>query len=273
MLPIAPLQGRFLVRRLGDGHTILAGTLRLPVAMAIQEGALYIAQWSEAGLSLLPTPAMDALEEEHRALDLNGWLRAPLWPRTRDPRVFGIRFVEAFPGANQWSFAAVTGDINVATDAAGHAWLDVAEGACTPIKAPVDARGESIAGLLNGHAVWPGPDGAMWTSSTLPSWQRPIYARYHRLLVDVGRGVRSIEDVRACVRRDADLATLCSGSIDPDFCDYLAALGEEGMTSGADPVPAECLRSRQESARAACEALVVGARARELNGLAQLGVR
>ena len=269
MQMITPIAGRFVARPVSAGHVVLAGVLRWPTAFVPREGALYIAQWTDEGLQLHPTPALAELDREFRSHDLASLLTAPVWPRTRDARVFGMRFVSAFPELNQWTFAAVTGALDVAADDTAHAWYDVDGARCVPIAAPVDARGEAIRGLLQGRAIWPGPDGMRWTVPTMPAWHRPVYARYHRVLAQVGRGTCTPADAHAAVRRDPEMFELCAGRIDEDFCRYLAQLDESEIDASGAPVREDALRTREQSLDVLVRSLVVAQRTGELAGLPQ----
>lgn len=264
---IVPVSGRILLRQLRDGFMI-AGALRFGLDFVPVETSLYPACLVEGQLRIGSQSIDGPLGGHDRYGSACNWLGQPIWRRTTDARQFTVRFVEAFPDANQWTVVAVgCGRIDVPTDTAGHAWMDIADGAATLIEAPMDARGEAMGGVL-ASPVWPARNRELYTTPNLPSWQRPCFVRHHELLARVGRGEITGTQARAEIAGDDEMFNLHAGSIDTDFCRFLAAQPQASTVEDFGPRSAEQIRIVEERSRTIVRELVAARRAEEIRELA-----
>jgi len=244
---IHPIAGRLLVRQLCGGAVIL-GVLQFGEDFVPTESALYPACWVDGHVAI-GSQALDK-PSEHHEVHLGSactWVTQQVWRAATVPGQFTIRFVEAFPGANQWTAVAVSSQpLPIESDSAGHAWFDVTGGVTTAIAPPIDARGEAVGGLLS-LPLWPAPDGSLATTAKLPSWQRPLFVRQHHVLASVGRGDLTVDQAREQLCADPLLRDLCGAHLDIDFARFLAQHPEPptverfGPRSQADYDTAEAL--------------------------------
>lgn len=263
---IKPLSGRLLVRQLRDGAAII-GVLRFGPDFVPVETALYPACWVEGNVRIGGQAVHGPVEGEERYASACSWLTQPMWSRTTDPRQFTVRFVQAFPAANQWTVVALSpGALGFDGDDAGHAWFDIDAGTATPIAPPAPARGEALGGLL-GKPVWP-LNGELYTTPKLPSWQRPYFVRHHALLVRVGLGEMTIEEAKAAIRQDPELFNLVAGMIDLEYCRFLAAQPNASTVATFGPITAHDYARREALADVIVRGIMANKRMADMRNLA-----
>lgn len=266
MTLIKPLSGRLLVRQLRDGAAII-GVLRFGPDFVPVETALYPACWVDGQIRIGDQVVQGPVEGEERYASACSWLQQPMWCRSTDPSQFTVRFVQSFPAANQWTVVALApGDLGLTCDDSGHAWADIVAGTTWPIAPPAPARGEALGGLL-GEPVWP-LEGQLYTTPKLPSWQRPYFVRHHDLLARVGRDEMTIEEAKAVIRQDPELFNLVAGSIDMDYCRFLAAHPHAATLETFGPITAGAHAQSEACADLIVRGIMAETRIAELRGLA-----
>ena len=235
-----PTSGRVLLRSTGEG-IVLLGVLHLPMNFVPQEGVAYLLKVEAQTISIGTSPLDSGLAPEYRSSPLTMLTCSPIWYRTTTPSACTIRFTPAFEESNGWSFVGVSCHRQMplgSADADHHAWCDLTEGNCLRIDAPATAAGESWASMLRNQAIWPGPDGELYSVPALPSSYREPMHRFHRLLAAFGRGDMTKTECEEQIAADKLLYEIAGfRPFDIDYARHLAALDAEGELA-----PERCLR-------------------------------
>ncbi len=222
-----PIRGRYISRLLRGG-TILAGVVHFEPDVRIREGAARLLVLRDDVFALGAHDLDDGVPEGagYEGAGLGQLASCAVWQRQGGIGMFTVRFVSAFPESNGWSFVAVS-PFPFETrqmDAAGHAWWDAHGGEVVPCVAPIDARGKAIGQLLTDHPIWPDAGGAPHSVPQLETrWREPML-EVQRLCSRVGRGELSPADCSALLRERPELKACAPGSIDLDYCRFLATV-------------------------------------------------
>lgn len=259
---IAPNSGRILVRHPAEG-SVLVGVLHFPEHVAIVEGAAYALVFDGTHIYLHPHQVGETLRTDEFGWAMSDWLSGRCWFRAPDPTTITVRFITAFPESNGWAVCGVSTNRLPASplDDGGHGWWDVAAGRATPIAPLCQGRGMAVAQFLTTVAVWPNAAGQLHTVSQVLSDVRPPLLSYHQLLARVGRGEVTVAQARQVIRDTPALFAVGAGSVDEDYCRFLAMLEQHAGLRLDDPMTAAERSVRDGlSARAYAAAIARGQR-------------
>ena len=255
-----PLSGRIVVRETGTHESLLLGILHFPAEFLVKETALYLLMVVGESVYVVDCPIDDGIPEQHQGNGVGYNLTDTIWRGTSVAGTLTARFLKAFPESNGWVvYGPSRKQVVPPTQfVEGHAWMDVAHGKLTAIAPPFDARGESVAGILTSHPVWPDANNRVHTLPAMESAWRPVYLRHSLLLASLGAGEISQETFVETVRNDPQLFHIRHLSIDHGYSRYLAKLRELGGISerGVRTV-AELERDNALAKQAIAEALLV----------------
>lgn len=224
---VSPIGGRLCQRKVSGGH-LWVGALHLPDDFVPEEGVAYAMTRQGDELLISPEKLSGPLDGMRSSYGIGDLLTSPIWHKTVDPDTLSARFMSGLPEDNIWVvYGPSTHQLD--PDVPSHVWADVSPtGRVRAIEPPFDAAGMAVGQILNNKAVWPGKQGQMYTFPSISSATRERYATLHSLLAQVGREPGRREEVQQAIRANPHLEWLGVGSIDQDYCKFLAALDDLG---------------------------------------------
>lgn len=246
-------RGRIVFRLTGGGKTALAGVLHFDPAFEIAEGASYLARIGASGFEVFDTVVDTDLPADLAPYNIDYHLRACIWRKPVADGTLMVRFIRQWAGCQSWLVygCAPTSPISaVAYSATGHAWFDVKEFELSPIAAPAEEAGLTMAQLTTIPPVWPNSDGVHHALCAIPLSWRPDYLAYSKLQVTLGCGELSREEFNAHVLNHERLRHLWSNPGD-EYLTYLVRLDDLGGIQEAGPYNGQQLLERKERSRMA----------------------
>lgn len=240
-MDLVPVEkGRLCVRNVGRGEYAIVGCLTFPPTFRPTECAQYLALDTGEGLSVSAHRIDSApLDQELDGAGVAHLLQAPIWRETALVGAFTFRLYEAFPDDNIWTLFGVSrqAPLRAVSPASAHSWFDMEPGRIRAFEAPWAGQevGEGIASLLDRLPVWPGPHDEHYTLPAMESSYRHHFARYADLMAQLGAGEIDHEGLIEAVRADPHIFHIRHGSIQEDYCRYLAVLRALGGIEATRP--------------------------------------